>query len=525
MDALHLILIVVTLLLLAAVGWLLYTRAELLSRAVAADAARATADTRIVALDARERELNDAMTAAQDRLNDLIGELAAQSARLERVEAERQADRINLEQSHARHVKEIESRAVAERTSLCTQHARELTHLNASFNAKIESERAILTSEKANVEAMLKEHRQTVERVKEQFASLSAEHLKSSSQQFLTLATERLGAMSEQSKAELEKRQRAVESLVTPIAESLKRADQKLTEMERQRADSFVEIRTQMDALNRGGADLRAETARLVNALRAPKVRGRYGEVQLRRVAELAGMRSYCDFVEQNHAVDSSGNAKRPDMIVKLPVGRELVVDAKANLLPYLDAIEATDPDIVDAHLQRFADGVASQAGKLGEKNYYADYAGSPDFVVMFMPGDQFVDAALSKRPDLLDIAASKNVIIASPSSLIAILRAVAVGFREANLAEQAEELFELGRELHERAAVAMEHIAKLGRNLEGVLTSYNAFVGSYESRLAPTLSRFEQAQVKSVKALPPVVQIETRPRALPIQGLLLPEP
>ncbi len=523
MDALHLTLIFATLFLLAAVGWLLYTRAELLSRAVSADAARATAESRIVALETRERELNASITAAQDRLNDLIGELAAQTARLELIEAERQTDRADLEESHTRHIQDIESRAAADREALSTHHAREVAHLNASFAAKLQSDRAILTSEKANVEAMLKDHRETVERVKEQFAALSAEHLRNSSQQFLNLATERLGTMSEQSKAELEKRQRAVESIVNPIADSLKRADQKLTEMEQQRAASFVEIRTQMEALGRGGADLRAETARLVNALRAPQVRGRYGEVQLKRVAELAGMRSYCDFVEQNHAIDSEGNAKRPDMIVKLPVGRELVVDAKANLLPYLDAIEATDPATIDAHLQRFADGVANQARKLAAKDYYADYAGSPDFVVMFMPGDQFVDAALSKRPDLLEIAAASNVIIASPSSLIAILRAVAVGFREANLAEQAEELFALGRELHERAANAMEHIAKLGRNLEGVLTSYNAFIGSYESRLAPTLARFEQAQVKSVKSLPAVAQIETRPRSLPAQGTLLP--
>ena len=523
MDALSIVLLLFIALLLTTIGWLLYRRADLLARITADAAARSTAEARVISLEARERELHASTAAVQDRINDQVAELAGQAARLEHLQRERQTDREASEESHQRYVQEIIARAASERDALRAQHEQTLAHAISTSATRLESERAILNSEKANIEAMLKEHHQSADRIKEHFATLSAEHLRNSSQQFLNLASERLGALGKQSEAELEKRQRAVESIVSPIAESLKRADQTLAAIEQQRTASFVEIRTQMEALGRSGSELRSETARLVNALREPQVRGRYGEVQLKRVAELAGMRPYCDFVEQNHTVDSSGNAKRPDMIIKLPNRRELVVDAKANLKPYLDAFEATDPAQVELHLQRFADGVANQARKLAAKDYYADYAGSPEFVVMFMPGDQFVDAALSKRPDLLDLAAANNVIIASPSSLIAMLRAVAVGFREATLAERAEELFILGRELHERAATAMTHIANLGRSIEAALTHYNSFVGSYESRLAPTLAKFEEAQVKSAKTIPVIAQIETRPRVLPTQGTLLP--
>ncbi len=260
-------------------------------------------------------------------------------------------------------------------------------------------------------------------------------------------------------------------------------------------------------------ASLRDETSKLSQSLRKPHVRGRYGEIQLRRVAELAGMSALCDFTEQDQSNDRDGNVTRPDMIVTLPNERTIVVDAKTNIHAYLEAIEASNPDEAEAHLQRFAGHVADQAAALAKKKYWSAYEGSPEFVVMFIPGDHFIDAALSRRADLLESAAQQGVLLASPSTLIGLLRAVAIGYQEQRLAKAAEELRRLGKEFHERAAVAYTHIVKVGENLGKAVDAYNQFVGSYEKRLEPTLRKFEQEGAKSSKELPPIVELEIKPR------------
>ncbi len=378
------------------------------------------------------------------------------------------------------------------------------------------------------VQAMEASQRQFRESTQEQmtqlkatFESLAGRALSTSTQDFLKLAREQFEKHSGTAGADLEKRREAVERMVAPIAESLKKADEKLRVIEEARVASYADLKSKIEDMGRAGGELRAETGKLVRALREPKVRGMYGEVQLKRVAELAGMREYCDFTEQESTRDAEGNALRPDMLVRLPSGRTLAVDAKANLKPYLEALEATDPEEVDGHLRVFADGIARQAGALAKKEYWKQFEGSPEFVVMFVPGDQFVDAALAKRPDLLDVAASQHVLLASPSTLIALLRAVQVGFQEQRLAEEAKELRELGKELHERAAAAMEHVSRLGVALEKSMEHYNKFVGSYETRLRPTLKKFEETGTKGTKELIDVKPVNVQARLPEGQGVL----
>jgi DNA recombination protein RmuC len=292
--------------------------------------------------------------------------------------------------------------------------------------------------------------------------------------------------------------------LVRPIGEALKKTEEKLGSLDRQHAAAFA-----------GLSELKSETAKLARALARPEVRGRYGEIQLRRVAELAGMTPYCDFQEQASHRDAEGRLLRPDMIVHLPNQRLVAVDAKTNTDAYVQAASAPTPEAQEDLLERFADQMADQVTRLARKGYWREFDGSPDFVVMFVPGDQFLDAALARRPDLLDKAAEQNVILASPSTLIALLRAVAVGWREQTFADAARELMELGRVLHERAANVLEHAASVGKSLNDAVERYNRFVGSWESRLTPTLRKFEDAGATSGKELTPLPVVETRAATL----------
>jgi DNA recombination protein RmuC len=237
--------------------------------------------------------------------------------------------------------------------------------------------------------------------------------------------------------------------------------------------------------------------------------------VQLRRVAELAGMQGYCDFSEQDSTVDSEGNALRPDMIVRLPSERVVVVDAKTNIQAYLEALDAERPEDAEACLERFARTVADQAAALGKKRYWAQYDGSPEFVVMFIPGDQFIDAALARRPELLEHAARQGVVLAGPATLIGLLRAVAVGYKEQRLAEEARELRQLGVDFHARAIKAFGSLAELGPILDRAVDKFNEFVGSYQGRLEPTLRRFEEAGAGSGKEMPVIEEITVRARTV----------
>jgi DNA recombination protein RmuC len=426
---------------------------------------------------------------------------AEELAREERARAEDLAERLA---QRDRRIVELEEEAGA----AAQMHRAEQGHQRELLAGQV---RAVEDRERQ----LRLELAQAREQMRDVFRSLSADALKESTAQFLALAQQRLSAQQKDGEAAIEQRRAAVDGLIRPLAETLGKTDAKLAAIEKAWAEDKGRLSEELRRVGETGEALRAETGKLVRALREPQVRGRYGEIQLRRVAELAGMRAYCDFAEQEQTTDADGNALRPDMIVRLPGGREVVVDAKANLKPYLDALEAPDPEQAERHLHAFADGVAKQATLLARKGYWRQYLGSPEFVVMFVPGDQFVDAALSKRPDLLEMAASQRVMLASPSTLIGLLRAVHVGYQEQTLARQAQELRALGVELHQRAAAAMDHVADLGRSLERAVDAYNKFVGSYERRLEPTLRRFEEAGAHGAKPLPEVKPLVTRPRGV----------
>ena len=352
---------------------------------------------------------------------------------------------------------------------------------------------------------LIEEFKANREQLVQQFEALGSRTLKSNQEALGKFITERLKDADSLSQAELDKRKQAIEAMVKPISETLHKTREQITQLDER-----------VKASSASNESLKEETARLTRALSRPEVRGQYGEIQLRRVAELAGMTSYCDFSEQFSQRDDEGNLQRPDMVVTLPNERVIVVDAKANINAYIEAVNAPTDEIREEQMQRFARHTFEQVKKLSDKKYWSLFDGkSAEFVVMFVPGDHFIDAALSRRPDLLDVAAQQGVILASPSTLIGLLRAVAVGWREHALTEQAAELFELGKELHDRAATAFEHAGKLGDSIRQSVERYNRLVGSIDSRMMPTLKKFEDAGAKSGKTLAEPKRVEGSPREL----------
>lgn len=383
-----------------------------------------------------------------------------------------------------------QARALADSsTQRVTQQAEELARLNERLE---------------NAAAVQQELSKNEARLKEAFGALSAQALKDGRAEFLA-----------QAKPVFEAARKEQSDLVKPIGEVLSATREKLESIEKARAESFAALHERMELVTQAGRGLREETNKLTRALSRPEVRGQYGEIQLRRVAELAGMTSYCDFTEQTSVRDSEGSLLRPDMVVNLPNDRVIAVDAKTNTYAYIEAVNAADDAEREQHLERFARHVQDQAKKLADKKYWSQFDGSPEFVVMFVPGDHFIDAALSRKPELIDFAAQHGVILASPSTLIGLLRAVAVGWREERLAQEARGLWELGKELHERAAVAFEHAGKLGDSIRQSVERYNRLVGSIDSRLVPTLKKFEDAGAGSAKALTEVKQVEAQTKLL----------
>ena len=375
-------------------------------------------------------------------------------------------------------------------------------------------ERTRLTVERDIARARLEDG----EKLRTSFQALAGETLKTTNAEFLRLAKETLAARGAEAVAEMDKRRDALDRLIGPIQEAIRRTHEELKQVGQDSAG----LRQQVSHMAASNQELRLETGKLSQALRKPNVRGRYGEIQLERVVELAGMRAYCDFTIQENLRDEDGKLQKPDLIVQLPNQRIIAVDAKTSIDGYLDALGAATPEEAEALLERYADNVLLQVQRLARKQYWTRFDSSPEFVVMFIPGDQLVDAALERRPQLLDFAASENVVIASPSTLIGLLRAVHVGWRERNLTDSAQELFELGRELHQRAGTVLEHAARVGQAIDGARRHYNELVGSVQSRLLPTLRKFEERDARSPKTIEdlPVVDGETRTLGfLPFKG------
>jgi len=352
--------------------------------------------------------------------------------------------------------------------------------------------------------------------LKDEFKALSADALSATSRSFLELANENLEKIHERAQGDLDARRKAVDTLVQPIVESLVKVDGKLGEIELERERAYSALNEQLRGLVETHLPmLHAETAKLVQSQRQPAARGRWGEMQLRRVVEMAGMLEHCDFLEQQWGEGEDGRT-RPDLVVKLPGGRQIVVDSKAPLTAYLDAHDAADDAARAAHLKRHAQLVRSHMTALGRKAYWETFSPSPELVVMFLPGEMLYSAALQSDPELIEAGANERVLIATPTTLIALLRAVALGWREEALARNAEEVAELGKQLYERIGKLASHWTDVGAKLEKTVAAYNASVGTLEGRVLVTARRFKELGVATeggeIEASEPV---DTVPRAL----------
>jgi DNA recombination protein RmuC len=324
---------------------------------------------------------------------------------------------------------------------------------------------------------------------------LASAALRENSEAFLQLAAERFEREQQRFEGAARERELALQSLLVPLRTALEKTESQAAAMERERSEAFVSLRTQIETLAQGQSALQRETRNLVTALRRPEVRGRWGELTLRRVVELAGLSEHCDFCEQPSIGGAEGGngPLRPDLLVRMPEGRELVVDAKTPLEAYLEAIDAPTEELRAVALARHAQQVEARVRELSAKAYWTQFARSPEFVVLFLPGDQFLSAALAARPELLDNALRAAVIIATPSTLIALLKAVAHGWRQAAVAENAALIRDLGAQLHRRLLSFTAHLARTGRALGGAVEAYNQAVGSLERQVLPGARRFTE--------------------------------
>ena len=377
---------------------------------------------------------------------------------------------------------------------------------------------ARLEAQLANEEALQREREVAFEAARAQltgaFSELANKSLQSNSENFLRLAEQNLGARQDKAKRDLGDREKAIESLVKPIQEALQASQKQISELEKSRSEAYGGIKSQLETMQLSQQSLAQETQNLVNALRRPEVRGRWGEITLRRLVELAGMVEHCDFQEQVHS-STDDQIIRPDMIVRMPNKRDLVVDVKTPLDAYLEAAEAKDDAQRQLGLQRHARNVRDHIKALSSKAYWAQFSNSPEFVILFIPGDQFLSAALNEDPDLIESALAQQIILATPTSFVALLKAVAYGWRQLALADNAQEIRVLAEDLYGRLATFVAHMNKVGRQLGSSVESYNRAVGSLERKVLPGARKFVELGIHTKKKLEKTETLDPVPRTM----------
>jgi len=375
--------------------------------------------------------------------------------------------------------------------------------------ASLESQR---TAELKSAEEKLSLLEEARTKLENSFKALSAEALSKNNADFLNLAKATLEKYQEGAKGDLEKRQESIHKTVEPVNEALRRFNQRIETIEERRTQTDAGLKEQITHLSQAQAELSKTTGSLVQALRAPQVRGQWGEMQLRRTVEMAGMVNYCDFLEQASHETGEGARQRPDMLIKLPNERQVVVDSKVPLAAYLDALEAKDAGVQTERMIAHARQLRDHIKGLSQKAYWSQFENTPEFVVLFVPNETIFSAALEQDPQLIELGVQNKVILATPTTLIALLKAIAYGWQQEAIAREAKQIAELGRELYERIGVVTGHFAKLGKSLDQSVGHYNKAISSVESRLLVTARKFEALDSSNADALPEVQAIEKLP-------------
>jgi DNA recombination protein RmuC len=439
------------------------------------------------------------------RRGELAASLARQRAELETVGAAR----VAALEERATRIPALEAELAAARAE-CNRIERELT------DARIRNEGLQVQGEEERKAAAgkLELLADAQVRLRETFQALSAEALHRSAESFLQLAGEAFEKHQATATGALSQREAAIRELLQPLRESLAGVDLRIADIEKQRVGAYESLLAQIRALGETQGLLRQETGRLVQALRSPIVRGRWGEIQLRRVVELAGMLKHCDFFEQEQA-DSDAGRLRPDLLVRLPAGRTIVVDAKAPLAAYLEAVEAQDEGPRNLALDRHARRVREHIDALSRKAYWEQFQPAPEFVILFLPGEAFFAAALERDPELIEYGVRNRVILATPTTLIALLQAVYHGWRQEALEENARKISELGRELYKRICDFGQHLDRVGRGLGNAIDAYNKAVGTLESRVLVSARRFRELEGDTGAPEPSPDALDQSPRRL----------
>jgi DNA recombination protein RmuC len=424
------------------------------------------------------------------------GQIIEVEGRAKAAEAQVEELRKQIEQGNAE-TKQIRAELDAERQ----QKTETATRLEEAYKN--------LEEQKALIELMKKEMTDT-------FNALSSAALQSSSEAFLTLASQHLGKVVAETKGKLGEHQAAMDGMIRPLHEMLKRYDEQIRAIEESRHKAYGSLEEQLRALASTHEHLQKETGNLVSALRKPQVRGRWGEMQLKRVAELSGMSMHCDFTEQQ-SMDTEKGRIRPDMIVHLPMDREIVVDSKVSLEAYLDAISASTEEERKMKMEKHAQQVRAHMNRLSSKEYWSQFKQSPEFVVLFIPGESFLSSALEVDNTVIEDGIQKRVIIATPTTFIALLRAIAYGWRQEQVTKNAQEISILGKELYERMSILIKHFDDIGSAIEKAIGAYNKAIGSMELRVLPSVRKFKELGVTGAEEIPILEQIDQIPRNLSI--------